>query len=92
MAYSTVLVNPVSWAREKDPAAKLIGFNIFLTTRLFNAMTKVMYGGLSPAKAVALLDNKETTEKSSPTKRGVIIGLHDFFGVEKLANSQLKRN
>ena len=64
MAYSTVLVNPVSWATENDPAAKLIGFNIFLTTRLFNAMTKIMYGGLSPAKAVALLD-KKVDEKSS---------------------------
>jgi len=92
LAYSTVLVNPISWATEKDPAARLIGFNIFLTTRLFHAMTKVMYGGLSPAMAIAELDNKETTDKSSPTKRGEIIGLHEFFGTEKLANSQLKRN
>lgn len=65
MAYSTILVNPVEWATEKDPAAKLIGFNIFLTTRLFNAMTKIMYGGLSPAKAVALLDKKGDEKNSS---------------------------
>ena len=65
MAYSTILVNPVGWATEKDPAAKLIGFNIFLTTRLFNAMTKIMYGGLSPAKAVALLDKKVDEKNSS---------------------------
>ena len=67
MAYSTILVNPEEWATEKDPAAKLIGFNIFLTTRLFKAMTKIMYGGLSPAKAVALLD-KKGDEKSSSRK------------------------
>jgi hypothetical protein len=65
MAYSTILANPEEWVTEKDPAAKLIGFNIFLTTRLFNAMTKIMYGGLSPAKAVALLDKKVEEKNSS---------------------------
>ena len=65
MAYSTILANPEEWVTEKDPAAKLIGFNIFLTTRLFNAMTKIMYGGLSPVKAVALLDKKGDEKNSS---------------------------
>ena len=65
MAYSTILANPEEWVTEKDPAAQLIGFNIFLTTRLFNAMTKIMYGGLSPAKAVALLDKKGGEKNSS---------------------------
>ena len=64
MACSTLSVNPAAWVTKKDPATKLMGFNISLTIRLFNAMTKIMYGGLSPAKAAALL-HKKVDEKSS---------------------------
>ena len=44
-------------------AANLVEFTAFLITRLFNAMTKVMYGGLDSTEALAALGKKEVGGK-----------------------------
>ena len=92
LAYSTLSVNPVEMERRGGLAASLVEFSTFLTTRLLDAMMKVMYGGLSPAEALAALDNKKAGKKDVSTGDGLIIGLQEFSGAKKLTNSQLKRN
>ena len=50
----------------EDRAEDLIGFGLILVTRLFNAMTRVMYGMQNAAKAIKVLEEEDWESTKAP--------------------------
>ncbi len=66
LAYCSIIMDIEECTPGEDRAEDLIGFGLILVTRLFNAMTRVMYGMQNAAKAIKVLEEEDWESTKAP--------------------------
>ena len=66
LAYCSIIMDIEKCTPGEDRAENLIGYGLILVTRLFNAMTRVMYGMQNASKAIKILEEDDWESTKAP--------------------------
>ena len=66
LAYCSIIMDIEKCTPGEDRAENLIGYGLILVTRLFHAMTRVMYGMQNAAKAIKVLEEDDCESTKAP--------------------------
>ena len=66
LAYCSLILDTEEWSSGEDRIMNLIGLSLLLVDRLFQAMTKVMFGGQKVGKVIKALEEEDRGGTKAP--------------------------